>query len=298
MTTSQDRARGVILGQACGDALGAQVEFRPRGTFKTPKDFANGGPHRLKAGMWTDDTIMAVHLAEYILKRGDRHNTTDLMNRWLAWFRNGEGSPTGRCFDIGGRTAAALVCWERTGETLESDATRPFGDGNGAVMRVSPVAVAWPHDTARRRSMADWQGGLTHGFLGRTCAVAIADALAVLLTGGTRDAAVEMADMHLGNEWADPRYLDEPDVQSGGHCLDTTEAALWCLINSESAEEAILKAVTLGNDADTTAAVTGALAGAFWGASALPDRWVNRVYSRDTLVALADQLSLLWSKEP
>jgi ADP-ribosylglycohydrolase len=288
-----DRARGVVLGQACGDALGAQVEFKPRGTFKTPRDMKDGGPHRLKAGMWTDDTAMAVHLAEWLLEANwlaDRGlpPAKDLMDRWVSWMRDGVHSPTGTCFDIGGRTAYALNHWERTRQVTTS--SRPFPDGNGAVMRVSPVAVYYWAMPNERAIIAEWQARLTHGRLAAKSAVAIADAIACLFANGTRDQAIGVANGILHEHWMDPRYLERDQVMSEGHTLDTTEAALWCLATAKSAEDCILRAVELGHDADTTAAVAGALAGAYWGASALPQRWVSRVYWREELEALADAL--------
>jgi len=263
-----------------------------------------GGPHSLKAGQWTDDTAMALALADHLTAdvRTRREERADLMARWCNWVEFGVYSCTGTCFDIGARTAAALKSWIDRGQVLSPTASRPYAEGNGAVMRVAPVALRWLRDEEMCASAAHGQAMLTHGRIAAGAAVVVAEAARRLLLGAEPTSAGLMRwlfDEHSPTLAAsyvrqtgarDPRDLSPDEVESGGHSLDTTEAALWCLLRSDSPEQAIVMAVGLGYDSDTTAAVTGALAGAAWGAAALPSRWTERVAWREQLEKTADRL--------
>lgn len=296
MTSLADRARGVMLGLACGDALGALVEFRARGTFRTPTRYRNGGTWALRAGQWTDDTAMALALADHLTAdvRTSREERADLMGRWVSWWQDGEYSCTGRCFDIGGRTRAALQEWDLRRRTLRPTLQRPYPEGNGAVMRVAPVALRWLRDQEMCESYARMQAMLTHGRIAAAAAVVIAEAVRLLVEGETEFSEIlaQALDSQAGQDCGmrDPRILGRPEVLSGGHSVDTVEAALWCVLYARTAEEAIISAVALGDDTDTTAAVTGALAGARWGASALPRRWRDKVAWSSRLTDTADRL--------
>ena len=134
----RDRAVGALLGLACGDAVGTTVEFAPRGTFEPLTDMVGGGPFRLAVGAWTDDTSMAMCLAESILDRGGL-DASDQLRRYLLWFREGYWSSTDRCFDIGATTASALRRFETTGASLDATIDEDAA-ANGSLMRLAPVA--------------------------------------------------------------------------------------------------------------------------------------------------------------
>ena len=124
---AHDRITGSLIGLAVGDALGAAVEFQRPGTFPPVTDFRRGGPHDLEAGTWTDDTSLALCLAESLVERRG-FDPRDQLDRYLSWYRSGHLSATGHCFDIGGTTRAALHTYERTGDPRErpdDGATRP-----------------------------------------------------------------------------------------------------------------------------------------------------------------------------
>ena len=156
-----DRAKGALVGLALGDALGTTLEFAGRDTKPTVTDLVGGGPFRLAAGEWTDDTSTALCLADSLLERGQL-DVRDLMERFLRWYDEGHNSVTGECFDIGVTTARALQTFRDTGEPL-SGSTDPQSAGNGSVMRLAPVAIRWWHDRSEARAAARLQSRTTHG---------------------------------------------------------------------------------------------------------------------------------------
>ena len=139
--TSEDRAVGALLGLAVGDAVGTTLEVREPGTFAPITDLVGGGPFRLPAGAWTDDTSMALCLAESIVDTGDM-DLTDQLRRYVAWRRDGYLSSTGRCFDIGNTTSRQLSRFDRTGEAIDPDPDQ-HSAANGSMMRLAPVPIRW-----------------------------------------------------------------------------------------------------------------------------------------------------------
>ena len=135
----QQRFRGCLLGLACGDAVGTTVEFQPRGTFKPVTDMVGGGLFGLKVGEWTDDTSMALCLAESLIEIGG-FDPKDQMKRYCRWMDEGYLSSNGRCFDIGGTVRNVLNRFKRTGDPF-SGSTDPHSAGNGCIMRLAPVPM-------------------------------------------------------------------------------------------------------------------------------------------------------------
>ena len=133
------RFRGSLLGLATGDALGTTVEFKPRGTFGPLVTIVGGGPFRLKAGQWTDDTSMALCLATSLVESGG-FDHADQMERYLRWYESGYLSSTGTCFDVGTTVRSALKRYKRSGDPY-SGSTDPQSAGNGSVMRLAPVPI-------------------------------------------------------------------------------------------------------------------------------------------------------------
>jgi ADP-ribosylglycohydrolase len=155
-----DRARGALLGLAVGDALGATVEFMSPGSFAPVTDMIGGGPHRLQPGEWTDDTSMALCLAESLVECGG-FDATDQMRRYVQWYREGYMSSTGSCFDIGNTTRAALHRFERDDEPF-AGSTDPRSAGNGSIMRLAPVPIYYHHDPRAAISYAADSSRTTH----------------------------------------------------------------------------------------------------------------------------------------
>lgn len=291
-TRLDDRFAGVMLGLACGDAIGATTAFFERGTFEPVTGMVGGGAYHLEPGQWTDDTAMAMCLAES-LAASEAFDPMDQMRRYLSWYRNGYWSARPHCFDIGQTTEHAIVQFERTRNPW-SGPTHPITASNGSVMRLGPVVLRYfPHEHDVLHYAAQ-SSRTTHGaVLAVEGCVLLAYALLRLLQGCPKDNCLEGASRHL----AEPRLLRIADsalrckprsrVKSSGFVVHTLEAAFWCLMRAESFEQAILLAANLGDDADTVAAVTGQLAGACHGASSIPQPWLDSLYRGNDIETLA-----------
>jgi ADP-ribosyl-[dinitrogen reductase] hydrolase len=291
----RDRALGALVGLAVGDAIGTTVEFRHRGTFNPVTDMVGGGPFNLKPGEWTDDTAMGLALGQSLLAMG-RLDERDLLTRFCRWFREGENSVTGHCFDIGNVTATALSHFEQTGD-IHAGPTDRMTAGNGSLMRLAACSIRYWDDPARLKDAARRQSYTTHGAQEAVDACeAFAAILASAIQGKPLTDVLSASFDHplcdgvqtiIGGSWKGKR---RDDVRSSGYVLHSLEAALWCVGSSGSFSEAVLKAVNLGDDADTTGAITGQLAGAFFGLSGIPARWRKRLAWNDRIEGLADRL--------
>lgn len=279
-----DRARGALLGLAIGDALGAPVECRARDSFEPVEGFRAGGTHSLKAGQWTDDTSMALCLAESLAECG-RFEPLDQMERYDRWFREGYLSSTGTCFDVGKTTSEAIIHYERTGEGF-AGSTEPDRAGNGSLMRLAPIPVFFYDDPEQAISYAAESSRVTHGAMD---AVEACRYFAGLLWGAIHGetsydlmspfyapvkglwdrAPLSPAVAEVARGSFRTRGVDE--IEGSGYVVKSLEAALWAFNRGKTFREAVLLAVNLGDDADTTGAICGQLAGAYWGASAIPE---------------------------
>ncbi len=291
----QDRAMGTLLGLAVGDAVGTTLEFEPRNSFEPINDMVGGGPFHLKPGQWTDDTSMALALAETILEN-DAFDEGDLMERFVQWWQEGRYSCTGRCFDIGNTTRTALERWLETNDPI-SGSTHPSTAGNGSLMRLAPVAVRYWHDHDRLCEVAARQSRTTHAAAEAVDAcVAYAEILADAIAGRTRSEVLrtrassldDRIEKILSGSWRGKR---RSRVHSSGYVVHTLEAAIWSVAQTTDFPSAVLLAANLGEDADTTAAVAGQLAGAVYGFSGIPERWRKRVAWSEFIQKLARDLS-------
>ena len=295
-----DRRRGTLLGLAVGDALGAAVEFTPPGGFRPVTGFRGGGPHGLPAGAWTDDTSMALALADSIAKVG--WDLNDQARRYVRWWRKGEYSVNGRCFDIGITTQQALSRFERTGDAGASGESSEWASGNGSIMRLGPVPIydagRFPdqleglvqhcidsslptHASPQCRSACGYFGivlaGLIHGIDRNEVLAADWEPLRQLKT---------IAPVHpeiLAVAEGSFREKQPPEIVGSGYVVRSLEAALWAFHDAEDFREAVLRAVNLGDDADTTGAVCGQLAGACWGESGIPRQWLEGLARREMI---------------
>jgi len=291
-----ERFRGCLLGLAAGDAVGTSVEFYARGSFPPVKDMTGGGPFGLKAGQWTDDTSMALCLATSLAEVGD-FDARDQMRRYLRWYRQGYLSSNGTCFDIGMTIRSALSKYEAGGSAY-SGSTDPMSAGNGSIMRLAPVAMFYYPDAKRIWKYSAESSRTTHG--AAECLDAcrlLGDILFRALSGQTKEQVLGGTDAALLGSTAlqgiarGEYYLKGEDKIAGkGYVVPSLEAALWCFWTTDSFSSAILKAANLGDDADTTAAICGQVAGAFYGEGAIPENWRARLVMRDEMEYLADRL--------
>lgn len=294
-----DRYRGTLLGLAVGDALGAQVEFSPPGSFEPVQGMCGGGPHHLPPGAFTDDTAMAMCLAESLLENG--FDPLDQMRRYVRWWRDGYWSSTGECFDIGVATEDALRRFLDTGEPIAGSAD-PRRAGNGSIMRLGPVALYAAPDIPLAARLAGESSRTTHAAQEAIDACRLFGALlAGALEGLPREqllapdfwpglAIGALAPRIDAVARGSYRGRQPPQIRGKGYVVESLEAALWAFSRGEDLRECLLLAVNLGDDADTTGAVAGQIAGAFYGAGAIPGEWLRPLARRSEITALADRL--------
>ena len=291
---ARDRAMGCLLGLAVGDAVGAAVEFKPRDSFPPLTGMAGGGPFDLLPGEWTDDTTMAICFAESLLAAGDVHKD-DLMVRLQGWLERGENTVHGNCFDIGATTRAAI-------EKFAADNIAAAGSqaansaGNGSLVRLAPLAIHCSGNAARAARLAAKQSRATHG--AQTCLDAcslFASQLVDALGGADKEAVMRQRIMALcpavlfisAGEF---KSKTREEIKSSGYVVHTLEAALWSVWQTDNFRDAVLTAANLGDDADSVAAVAGQLAGALYGASAIPVDWLAKLAWREKIEKLANDL--------
>ncbi len=300
-TTIRSRYHGALLGLACGDAVGTTVEFSPRGSFAPVTDMTGDGPFSLQAGQWTDDTSMALCLGESLLAR-DGFDAKDQMARYLNWWKWGYLSATGECYDIGGTVRNALAKFAQTGEPI-CGSTDPNTAGNGSLMRLVPVVLfAYPNLKGVLTTAVD-SSRTTHAAPEalESCAL-FANLLHNVLAGLDKSALFAQLQCTLLEPTlvalASGAFIAKPDIQirGNGYCVDSLEAALWCFFNTDSFEAAVLRAANLGDDADTTAAIVGQIAGAFYGVEAIPARWLARLAMREDITQMAENFYLRFVK--
>ena len=301
----KDRSRGALIGLAVGDALGAAVEFSDPGSFPLVTGYRSGGPHGLKPGEWTDDTSMALALADSIAAVG--WDLNDQASRYVEWWQTGKYSVNGRCFDIGITTRNALNRFLTNKDALASGNTSDQASGNGSIMRLAPVPIRYagffPTNIEELSRLADESSIPTHA--SEQCRSAcryLATVLAALIQGEDRTAVLsptwkplrqlnDIKPLHpLIQEIAQGSFRQKqpPAIQGSGWVVKSLEASLWAFHDAETFEEAVLKAVNLGDDADTTGAICGQLAGAYWGESGVPESLRTGLARMDMLeIALA-----------
>jgi len=288
--------RGCLLGLAVGDAIGATVEGCPRGSFKPLDDMVGGGPFGLKAGEWTDDTSMALCLASSLVECNG-FDADDQMRRYCLWADTGYFSSNGRCFDIGRTVATALKRYRKTGNPF-SGPVDPYSAGNGCIMRLAPIPMFFFPDVDMAEHYARESSRTTHGAVEciDACRLQARVICRALLGCSKNEVLLGDRNTFVGSKKitavANGAYLekDEADIRGSGYVVETLEAAMWCFARAESFKEAVLMAVNLGDDADTTGAVCGQIAGAYYGANAIPKAWIERLALRETIIGLADRL--------
>jgi ADP-ribosyl-[dinitrogen reductase] hydrolase len=288
--TREDRYIGCLLGLAVGDALGITLEFTTPGKFDPIDDMVGGGPFSLKPGQWTDDTSMALCLAESLIERKG-FDATDQMQRYVQWWREGHLSSIGRCFDIGGTVSGSLSRFQRTGDPYAG----PTGDdtaGNGSIMRLAPVPMFYADDAEKAIAKAGDGSRTTHGTQTAVDACRYMTGILVgALNGESKDTLLSAGYTPAPGSWENSplhpkiaeiaegsfKEKEPPAIKGTGYVVESLEAALWAFHRSEDFETGALMAVNLGQDADTTGAVYGQIAGAHYGASGIPVSWRGKI---------------------
>lgn len=288
----------MLAGLAMGDALGTTLEFSTRDSLPALTDMVGGGPFRLRPGEWTDDTSMALCLADALIASGGPGGAFDavqLMRRFVNWWQFGDNSVTGECFDIGITTRNALERFQRSGDPF-AGSSDPKTAGNGSIMRLAPVAMRWHGDPAGACRAAEDQSRTTHAAPECLDACHLMTHTLIALAGGA-DLMDALRDAPTPHDTAVGLLREagfavktRDQIRSSGYVMDTLEAALWSVHGATDARDALLRAANLGDDADTVAAVAGQFAGAIWGLDGLPQDWLGRLAWRERIADLSDRL--------
>ncbi|HLC01743.1 MAG TPA: ADP-ribosylglycohydrolase family protein [Anaerolineales bacterium] len=292
-----------MLGLAAGDALGTTLEFKPQGTFTPIDDIVGGGPFHLEPGQWTDETSMALCLAASLVETGG-FDPVDQLERYLRWLRQGYMSSAGASFDVGNTVRAALAKYE-TSRNPYSGPTAPDTAGNGSLMRLAPVPLFFAGDPKQAIDRAADSSRTTHGAPEALDACRYYAGLILgALAGVDKETLLGANYAPLPGAWdAEPlspnvaqvaagsfKGLRAAEIEAGGYVIETLHAALWAFHTTDDFRFGAIRAVNLGDDADTTGAVYGQLAGTYYGVDSIPADWREKIAKRDLILDLADKL--------
>lgn len=290
-----NRIKGALVGLACGDAVGTTLEFETRGSFEPITDMIGGGPFKLEVGQWTDDTSMALCLAHSLISQ-NKFDPIDQMNKYCDWYQRGYMSSNGECFDIGITVSSALRNFLETKEPF-SGPVDEYSSGNGSIMRLSPVSIFYHNNYEDCIKFAGESSRTTHG--SAEC-IDSCKLLSSLLYNAFR--ATDKTSIFKNSTYLpyckniisianmDFLNLDYSQLTGSGYVVESLESALWCFINGNTFEECILLAANIGNDADTTAAICGQLAGAYYGFCNIPTKWRTSISMAAEIEELAVEL--------
>lgn len=298
---NQNKFLGCLLGLAVGDALGSSLEFKKPGTFEPITRIIGGGYHKLKAGQWTDDTSMALCLAQSLIDCNG-FDAKDQMEKYCKWEEEGYMSSTGECFDIGNTTLKALDDFRLTGNSY-STITDDSAAGNGSIMRLSPIPMYYYQNPEDALKYAALSSKTTHANTMCVDACRYMSGIMVgLLNGESKEIVLSSMYLPVENYFVNESLCDAvkevasgsfktkhpPEIKGTGFVVETLEAALWAFYHSNNFKEGALKVVNLGNDADTTGAVYGQIAGIIYD---IPQEWLKIISMREKITHISQQLS-------
>lgn len=311
-----EKIKAVMLGHAVGDALGVPVEFCTRDELaaKPVTDMRGFGTYPYPAGSWSDDTSMSLCALEALSH--ENWKWEDIMENFISWIGEGTFTLTGETFDVGRTCLKAVTNYVTRKTPLDKCGGRSeHSNGNGSLMRIHPFVL---YAYVNQMPVEEWMGvivkasALTHAHdRSKIGCLIYAFVLMNLLKdkgkGGIEDGlkkakrylhtCAEFAPYEriLGSDFA---TLPCDEIQSSGYVVDTLEAALWCVLTTENYRDCVLKAVNLGDDTDTVAAVAGGLAGALYGYGDIPPEWLDTLKRRDYIEEMCERASEAWSYDP
>ena len=293
-----EKIKAVTLGHAVADAIGVPVEFKKRdelGRYPVT-DMMGGGTYGMPEGCWSDDTSMALCMLDSLSFGCVDYD--DVMERFVRWMHDGEYTPTGVTFDIGGTCREAISNFLDGKRALDSGLCCVDSNGNGSLMRIYPAVIyLWLTEQDIISSIEDIYNAsrITHAhprsLVG--CGIYTFVLYELLTCGGIEsverglrlayDFYRENKEIGVYKRLFDPDFTKSPidEIFSTGYVVDTLLAARWCVLTTKDYKSCVLKAVNLGDDTDTVAAVAGSLAGALYGLSSIPREWRSRLKKRE-----------------
>ena len=299
------KAKSVVIGSAVADALGVPVEFSSRAELmlNPVRDMMGYGTFHVPAGSWSDDTSMALCALD-VMANGKQIDYSHIMDNFCKWYYEGEFTPEGLTFDAGNTCVEAILNYKSSGVQPTLCGPRDeYSNGNGSLMRIHPFVlygVYMGYGEEQMTELVKNASDLTHGHertelacLIYTCILEeiLREPSEKSIAKGLKAAKLRFESYSEFSHYArifEADFAKTPvsDIRSGGYVVETLEAAIWCLLNTNTYEECALLAVNLGKDTDTTAAVAGALAGAIYGYDAIPTGWKNTLLKREYMEEL------------
>lgn len=301
--------KNAVYGVICGDALGCPVQFESREEVARHPvtDMRGYGTFNLPAGSWTDDSSLTLAALASIQER-NAIDAEDIMKRFCDWMYDGGYTPFGFSYDIGNGTRNAINEYRRNGDIHTCASTSERNNGNGSLMRIIPVCVYCAvNELSEEESirLIDEVSSLTHAHARAKTACGI---YGFMVNSLIHNDGSLIERLQAGMDNAMEYYRDEPELQtyhrlfdlsafaktkaeriaSGGYVVDALEASVWSLITEDSFEASLLKAVNLGDDTDTTAAIAGGLGGLYYGMEAIPENWLNSLQNKALIDSLLD----------
>lgn len=306
----ENKARAGIFGVCIGDALGVPVEFRSREQLKRSPvtQMRAMGTHRQPAGTWSDDGSLTLCLADSL---SNGYDLEDMALKFLQWYNAELWTPYGSVFDIGIATRQAIQKISKGFPPQSCGGTSEFDNGNGSLMRILPLIFYIKNLPIEIRfDKTKEVSSITHGHIRSVIACFIyLEFLLEILDGKEKFEAYQatqskiryfldqnpicsQAEMDLFERILDKKIFEyeEDEIKSSGYVLHSLEASIWCFLNSESYSEAVLKAVNLGEDTDTTGAITGGIAGIYYGFEDIPEEWVSVLARKSDIEDLCRKL--------
>lgn len=301
----EDKLYGGLFGFCVGDALGVPVEFTTRSERKEDPvmEMRAYGTYHQPFGTWSDDTSLTLCLIDAL--NGDASDSGSWMERtarnFVSFYEKAAFTPHDEVFDMGAATGNAIVNMRAGKNPTECGGRTERDNGNGSLMRILPVAFYGRNmDAQERMKLTEDISSLTHGHNRAKLACILYVEFAVrLLAGDDKEKALEHAvtfvDSNCTHRYKDdiPYYgrilgkdimnIDEDAISSSGYVVDTLEAVMWAFFHADSYREIVLKAVNLGGDTDTIAAIAGGLAGIYYGMKAIPDAWIQNLAKKEEL---------------
>ncbi len=307
--------KSAIIGHAVADALGVPAEFLPREKLqKHPiTDMLGFGSHDVPKGSWSDDTSMELCTLSSIASKG-KIDLDDIMLAFTKWVEDGYMTPHGRVFDIGRTCLHAIMNYHHGKDVRHCGGQRKYDNGNGSLMRIIPVSLYNYLKNADREVAIDnihAVSALTHAH-DRSCIACgiydfVVDALVKIQSKTAIKDALQKAYEFYGDSkelehfkrlcLADFSLTDIDDIKSSGYVVDTLEAAIWCVLNTGNYKDCVLKAVNLGHDTDTVAAVAGGLAGILYGYDSIPKTWISDLVKHQQIEELCEKFCVSITNE-
>jgi ADP-ribosyl-[dinitrogen reductase] hydrolase len=308
-------SKDILFGLAIGDALGVPVEFEDRESLKANpvKEMIGFGTHNQPPGTWSDDSSLSFCLAEAILE--EKYEIKAIAQKFIEWRYNSKWTPHGEVFDIGGTTQDAISRLKKGIQPELAGGMEDYDNGNGSLMRILPLIFEIIHKPIEERFEITKQvSSLTHahirsviscfyylefarGLIQNKKPLNIYKELQNDFTDFLQSKKINPEEINKFNRLLKGNIYEvhEDEIKSGGYVLHTLEASIWCLLNTNSYENAVLKAVNFGEDTDTTGAVTGGLAGILYGFNNIPKSWINSVVKNNEIEILANNLYIKYN---